>query len=414
MEGEPVGLVDARTPPPRRARRHRAPAGQSAPAVPYCSASAHQVANRSSPSPCAARHALELGGRGVAAKSSSSADRLVSQAVSRSRESSLLSSRAALPIVIDLGADRGRRGGVLVGVLDAEVGGVGEAPRGREVRRGLDGRDRLRGVQRVDQDEVRALLTRPARKRRRGRPGRRRPTTPPSAPGRAASSRPTRGRARARPAAGAAAATRSGSRSSRLTAVEVGMQEVPARRQVAGQLDRRATGQDARRPRAGRPSCRRRGRVGGRRPPARRAPRRCSRGGRAPTPRASSPPASRPSAAAPGASRAGLPPRGRRGRPPACRRRRPEPAEHGHERLRRDRHLTTLPVPVLRRDPVLGREVEQRLVGGGGHVRQCPTQLATSGRSTDPVAPLAAGSTVARWWSARSRSQCATRRRCPD
>ncbi len=51
----------------------------------------------------------------------------------------------------------GVEGGDLGDVLDAQVEGVDEPPRRRQVRRGLHRRDRLGGVQRVDEDEVRVV-----------------------------------------------------------------------------------------------------------------------------------------------------------------------------------------------------------------------------------------------------------------
>ena len=87
-------------------------------------------------------------------KTSRRASFLAVHAASRSIRSTSLSARA-------LGGERSHPAvgrvvepGQLGHVLDPQVEGVHEAPGGRQVRRGLHRRDRLGGVQRVDQHEV--------------------------------------------------------------------------------------------------------------------------------------------------------------------------------------------------------------------------------------------------------------------
>ena len=148
----------------------------------------------------------------------------------------------------------GRQLGVLGDPLDAQVERVEEPPGGGQVRRRLERRDRLGGVQRVDQQVVGAQLAR--RTTRRGRPGRRgrrRPRTAASGRCRAARPAPTSGGRPIRSGRPSqAGVTISVERSVR--SPERAVQGVVAQRQVARHLERGLPDQRRRRPRAGPPS----------------------------------------------------------------------------------------------------------------------------------------------------------------
>ena len=87
-------------------------------------------------------------------KTSRRASFLAVHAASRSIRSTSLSALAVAARVDDPAVRRVLEPAQLGNVLDPQVEGVHEAPRGRQVRRGLHRRDRLGGVQGVDQHEV--------------------------------------------------------------------------------------------------------------------------------------------------------------------------------------------------------------------------------------------------------------------
>ena len=127
----------------------------------------------------------------------------------------------------------GRQGGELGHVGDPDVERVEVAARGRQVRRVLDRRHRLGGVQRVDQHELGAEAGAPPRPARPGRRSRRRPRSRASGRSRAGSSGPTPG-----PRAGRGRSSRSGASTSTPLAVSVaaaGAERCGSRREVVGQ-----------------------------------------------------------------------------------------------------------------------------------------------------------------------------------
>ena len=217
----------------------------------------------------AARFAVQLASRSIGSCGVSQGGSCADQLVDR------------VPLVL------GQRG-VLGDPLDAEVDRVEEPARAGQVRRGLQRRQRLGGVQRVDQDEVGTQLA--------GRPdgqvgevgevaeapaaagadavelGREPPLAPPVGP-----------LGEAEPGG------RDDQVGARLGVAAAGLEQVVAERQVGRHRERRLADPAARRSRGARPSGRP-GRPGGRcRPRARPTPRRGRRRSRAPAPRPSGP-----------------------------------------------------------------------------------------------------------------------------